>query len=170
MGAIIYVSIGSNIENRFDHLQQAVYKLREQVGEIVSISSIYITPPWGFEANLDFYNACLCVRTSLEPIKVIHKFQEIEFHLGRVKNGNENYESRTIDIDLLTYNNLSINREDLIIPHPRMKRRLFVLLPLREIAPNFKYPNTRKSIQMLIDDCEDSSKIEILPSKLSHSE
>lgn len=127
------LSIGSNMGDREDNLRRAVLRLSEN-GAIsdIRVSSIYETEPVGYENQSYFYNICVSFLTDLEPLSVLDYIQGIEQELLRVrtiKNG-----PRTIDLDILLYGEQSINEERLIVPHPRMYERAFVLVPLTEIG------------------------------------
>ncbi len=167
MGQLVYVSLGSNIEDRYEHLSKAVEAIANRTGKVLKISSIYVTPPWGFEANLDFFNICLLLETTCTPEALLVAFQDIERELGRIRTENQGYNSRPIDIDILTVAEIITNTPNLVIPHPKMSERRFVLEPLREIAPDFIHPISNKSIQQLINACSDNSDITILDQKIS---
>lgn len=127
------LSIGSNMGDREDNLRRAVLRLSEN-GAIsdIRVSSIYETEPVGYENQSYFYNICVSFLTDLEPLSVLDYIQGIEQELLRVrtiKNG-----PRTIDLDILLYGEQTINEERLIVPHPRMYERAFVLVPLTEIG------------------------------------
>lgn len=150
----VFLLIGGNIEPRKLLLEQAESAIKKQVGVIVGQSSIYESEPWGFHANTFFLNKVLRVATSFEPEAVLTIILEIEKQLGRQRNSS-GFESRTIDIDILYYDNEIVATEKLIIPHPRLQERKFALLPLVEIAANFTHPVLRKTnselLKMLID-------------------
>jgi 2-amino-4-hydroxy-6-hydroxymethyldihydropteridine diphosphokinase len=115
----------------------AVEEIGKRVGEITSLSAFHASEPWGFESENSFLNAVCCVSTELTPIEVLHITQEIERELGRSKKSvNGIYSDRMIDIDILLYDDLHIQTPELTIPHPLMRERDFVIIPLREIAPD----------------------------------
>jgi 2-amino-4-hydroxy-6-hydroxymethyldihydropteridine diphosphokinase len=115
----------------------AVEEIGKRVGEITSLSAFHDSEPWGFESENSFLNAVFCVSTELTPIEVLHITQEIERELGRSKKSvNGIYSDRMIDIDILLYDDLHIQTPELTIPHPLMRERDFVIIPLREIAPD----------------------------------
>lgn len=167
MGKIVYASLGSNLGDRFENLKTAISSIQKNIGKVSKISSIYITPPWGFESNNDFFNACIEFSTESEPEEILIKFEIIENQLGRKRKSSGGYTSRPIDIDILTYGREIILSEKLCIPHPRLDERNFVLLPLAEIAPTFVHPKSRKSIQQLIADCQDEAPYKIYEKKIS---
>lgn len=135
-----YLALGSNMGEAKQNLDDAVAALGLVPGiKVESVSSYYITKPWGVENQPDFVNACLCVKTSLSPQALLGVCLGIEAGMGRVrmiKNG-----PRIIDIDVLLYNDIYINTDELILPHPRMAEREFVLVPLFDIAKDGKVLN-----------------------------
>lgn len=130
----VYLSLGANIGNRKRTIREAIEKIEEMVGVVVRQSTLYETKPWGFESPNDFINACICVETGLLPHQLLLATQKIEKELGRIgKSVNQEYHDRVIDIDILLYDDLSIDEPDLKIPHPLMNERDFVMKPLQEI-------------------------------------
>lgn len=130
----VYLSLGANIGNRKRTIREAIEKIEEMVGVVVRQSTLYETKPWGFESPNDFINACICVETGLLPRQLLQTTQKIEKELGRIgKSVNQEYHDRVIDIDILLYDDLSIDEPDLKIPHPLMNERDFVMKPLQEI-------------------------------------
>jgi 2-amino-4-hydroxy-6-hydroxymethyldihydropteridine diphosphokinase len=130
----VYFSIGSNIGNRKRLVREAITLLNERVGEVERQSSLYETEPWGFYSPNKFINACVCCVTTLSPHQLLAITQHIERELGRTqKTQDGKYEDRVIDIDILLYDDLRVNDPHLVIPHPRMHERTFVMDPLREI-------------------------------------
>ena len=141
----VYLSLGANIGNRKRTLRQAIEQIEKQVGVVVRQSAFYETEPWGFESPNNFLNAAVCVQTDLQPIELLHVTQQIERNLGRTSDtkrnslsdsfqaDNPSYHDRVIDIDILLYDDISVNTPELTIPHPLMYEREFVMQPLREI-------------------------------------
>ncbi len=130
----VYFSIGSNIGNRKRLVRDAITLLNERVGEVERQSSLYETEPWGFCSPNKFINACVCCVTTLSPHQLLAITQHIERELGRTRKTQDGkYEDRVIDIDILLYDDLRVNDPHLVIPHPRMHERTFVMDPLREI-------------------------------------
>lgn len=131
--AIVYIALGSNVGNRQEHIRRAQEELTAGGVHIEKLSAVIETEPWGGPAQGDFLNAVLRAATILEPLELLKLAKSIEGKLGRVetvRNG-----PRTIDIDILLYDQISFHHPQLEIPHPRMLERDFVMLPLREIAP-----------------------------------
>lgn len=157
----IHIALGSNKGLKFENLQSAVDVIFERIGAIKKISKVYKTRALGFEGD-DFYNACIAVETELRSKKVLKELQCIESELGRVAKSTNGYESREIDLDILFFEDEIITEKTLIIPHPELHKRRFVLQPLIDIAADFEHPNFKKTISVLLDECADDSEIEPL--------
>ena len=153
--AKVYLGLGTNLGNKEQNLRDAVQKIEEQVGKIVSLSAFYVTAPWGFSSDNSFLNAAVCVETKLSPLEVLQETQMIEKELGRTqKSVNRMYSDRLIDIDLLLYEDLvlsviSASGVELTLPHPLMTERDFVMKPLAEIAPGLVHPVLGKTMKEL---------------------
>lgn len=154
----VFLGIGTNLGNRSANLKEALTKIDEIIGRVSVASSVYETEPWGFMAEEQFYNMVTEVETQLSPSGVLGSILMIETLLGRVRTG-KLYTSRNIDIDILFYNDLVMNEEALKIPHPYLHERKFVLVPLYEIAPEFKHPVMNKTIAELLGLCNDKCNI-----------
>lgn len=130
----IYLSLGTNLGSREDNLERALHLLQEQVGALLRRSSVHETTPWGFESSHMFLNLCVCMATSLSPLQLLATTKQIERQLGRTqKSAHGHYADRLIDIDILLYDDAHINEPGLVIPHPHMYEREFVMMPLNEI-------------------------------------
>nr|WP_225942146.1 2-amino-4-hydroxy-6-hydroxymethyldihydropteridine diphosphokinase [Sporosarcina limicola] len=138
-----YISIGSNIGDRLHQLTEAVQALHSQ-GDITvtSVSSVYETAPVGYVDQADFLNIVLCMETDLSADVLLEICGKIEVQSGRERA--IRWGPRTVDLDILLYNNDNIESENLIVPHPRMHERAFVLIPLLEIAPTIAHPETNR--------------------------
>lgn len=150
-----YLGLGSNLGDRLALLAEAVDHLCRHENIAIdldsSLSSIYKTSPVGVtEIQQDYYNAAVRIETSLKPVDLLHACIQIENQMGRVRN--ERNGSRVIDIDLLMVEDVVMETDLLTLPHPRMHERLFVLIPLREIATDAIHPTTGKSIRTLHDE------------------
>lgn len=133
----VYLGLGSNIGNRKRNMREAVEYMESMVGTVTRQSALYETEPWGFESPNLFINMCVCVETPLAPRQLLEATQEIEKRMGRVgKSVNHEYQDRIIDIDILLYDDMTVDEPDLKIPHPLMKEREFVMTPLNEILKN----------------------------------
>lgn len=151
--AKVYIGLGTNLGDKEQNLRNAVQKIEEQIGKVVSLSAFYMTAPWGFTSENSFLNAAACVETSLSPLDVLQETQKIERELGRTKKSVGGvYSDRLIDIDLLLYEDLilslvSPSGAELNLPHPLMTERDFVMLPLAEIAPELRHPVLGKTMK-----------------------
>ena len=133
----VYLGLGTNLGDKEANLKAAVEEIGKRVGEVTSLSAFHVSEPWGFTSEHTFLNAVCCVLTDFRPMEVLRLTQDIERSLGRLKKSvNGHYSDRLIDIDLLLYDDLRIATPELTIPHPLMGQRDFVMIPLREIAPD----------------------------------
>jgi 2-amino-4-hydroxy-6-hydroxymethyldihydropteridine diphosphokinase len=146
----VYLALGSNLDNRLANLKRAVTALSPQM-DVKAKSHIYETPPWGYEDQPKFLNQVIQVKTYLEPEPLLKHIKRLEVMLGRkasFQNG-----PRLIDMDILFYDDLILNTPSLVIPHPRLHERGFVLLPLMDIAPDLVHPVLQKSVRELLASC-----------------
>jgi 2-amino-4-hydroxy-6-hydroxymethyldihydropteridine diphosphokinase len=146
--ATITIALGSNIGDRKKHLSSAKSFLAEYSEDKLLTSSIYITEPVG-PSERDFYNAVVQLKSSKQPNEALSAFKKYEQEHGRAPSA-PRWSKRTIDLDIITWGDLVIQSDNLIIPHPEYHRRLFVLHPLKEIQPQFRDPKTGKKISDLI--------------------
>ena len=153
-----YLLLGSNIGNREYYFYEAEKHITHAIGRIVKESALYETEPWGLKSNDLFLNKALIVQTTFHPGKILEKILNIELKLGRQRTEIK-YSSRTIDIDILFTDELIINTETLIIPHPQIANRRFVLIPLVEICPEFIHPVFNKTITQLLLECKDELEV-----------
>lgn len=128
------MSLGANLGDRESNIKLAIQQISELIGPVVRQSALLETAPWGFSSANTFINAAVCSQTSLSPREVLKATQDIERALGRTQKSTDGqYHDRPIDIDILLYDDLHVNEPDLVIPHPHMNERQFVLQPLSEI-------------------------------------
>lgn len=160
------LSIGSNSGNRLEHIVSCIAHIHSNVATVVRVSALYETPAWGFEGD-DFYNCAILVHTCKTARQLLNDLLAAELQLGRVRNDEEGYAARTIDIDIVSFNNDVIEEEGLHIPHPRMQGRKFVLYPMRDVKPEWEHPILRANIKQLIAATADDSPIKEV-SKLAH--
>lgn len=153
--AIVYLGLGTNIGNRRGNLVKAAALLAERVGDILALSGFMETEPWGFESENLFLNAALKMETTLAPEELLSATQAIEREMGREKKSDGAYHDRVIDIDILLYDNRVIEQPGLIVPHPLMRERLFVMAPLAEIAPFERHPLLGQTFMELADSLRD---------------
>ena len=154
----IFLLLGSNLGDRMKQLEEATAIISKTIGSVVLQSSTYETEPWGFSAEDKFLNKAIRAMTFLLPEEIMEKINEIEKMFGRERQ-NEGYSSRTLDIDILFYDDLILDQEGLKIPHPRLQDRRFVLIPLNEIAPRLVHPSLKKTIEELLFECKDEKEV-----------
>ncbi len=131
---MVYLGLGTNLGDKQKNLNDAIRMLENQVGEVEKVSSVIETEPEGFKSDNMFLNAVVKVRTALSPFEILDITQDVEKSLGRKeKSSNGIYHDRVIDIDILLYDDINISTPRLVIPHPRMTQREFVMTPLAEI-------------------------------------
>lgn len=131
---IVYFSLGSNLGDKEGNIREAINRIGELIGEVDRQSTLLITEPWGFESDNSFVNAAVRCITTLSPFEILHLTQDIERAMGRtVKSSDGQYHDRIIDIDILMYDDIHITTPELTLPHPLMKERDFVMIPLSEI-------------------------------------
>lgn len=156
--ANVYIGLGTNLGDKEQNLRDAVHRIEEQIGKVLSLSAFYVTAPWGFASENSFLNAAACVETQLSPLEVLQETQTIERELGRTKKSvNGAYSDRLIDIDLLLYDDLvlsatSADGAELNLPHPLMAKRDFVMRPLAEIAPALRHPVLKRTMKEILDE------------------
>ncbi|MBE15366.1 MAG: 2-amino-4-hydroxy-6-hydroxymethyldihydropteridine diphosphokinase [Cytophagaceae bacterium] len=163
----IYLSLGSNQGNTYDHLNNAIQLLYERVGRIHKISAVYQSPAMGFEGP-DFHNCVVKADTNLPPNELLETCKSIESFMGRPVSSGTGYTSRNIDIDILLYDDITIDTSALVIPHPQMHNRKFVLQPLCDIASDLWHPAFAKAVSDLLKACPDQSVLHKQPKWLKN--
>lgn len=158
--ALAYLGIGTNVGHRELNIENCILLIRDKIGDVKSVSSIYETEPWGVEGQDNYYNIVLKVETSLYPLSLLQSVQQIENDIGRIRI--EKWGSRIIDVDILFYDDYVFFMDNLIIPHPYIAKRNFVLEPLSEISPDLIHPKLRFSVETVKDFCEDKNWIKRL--------
>ena len=162
MMGLSLILLGSNLGDREMLIKSAIDTIGKNCGNVLSCSRIYETEPWGFDAENNFLNQIISIQTDLRPHDLLKELLSIEAILGRKRNEYATtYESRPMDLDILYYDDLIINDNDLILPHPRLHRRRFTLLPLCDIAPDLKHPLFNKSNKTLLEECDDDSNVKV---------
>ncbi|WP_456400485.1 2-amino-4-hydroxy-6-hydroxymethyldihydropteridine diphosphokinase [Mesoaciditoga sp.] len=152
---LAYIAFGSNMGKRKETIIQAMKKMREKEMSFLKISTFYETKPYGVTEQNDFMNCVAEVETTLTPVLLLDELLEIEKSLGRVRE--KRWGPRTIDLDIIFYDNKIVNFADLVIPHPDMQNRLFVLEPLNEIAPNYVHPFFHKKVSEMLRELKEVS-------------
>lgn len=163
---ITFLSLGSNLGNTYEYLNQAVLSLFKTVGSVIKISPVYASPALGFDGP-DFHNCVVKLETVLTDAELLSKVQGIEKELGRVRSG-QGYASRTIDIDILLYNDEIIKTKTLQVPHGLLLERKFVLQPLADIASGLPIPTTNETAQTALEKCSDTSVLAKQPKWLKN--
>lgn len=163
----VWFSLGSNLGDRLSHLQAAVDALHDEKSiQVIRISPIYKTEAWGNTNQPDFFNCVIEARTNLAPEQVLTIILETERKLGRIRN--ERWGPRTIDIDILLMGQLTHTSDQLILPHPELHRRLFVLIPLADLSPDLLHPIEQKTIRDLVEQCTDRGEVHTIISDRLH--
>ncbi|MFW0738569.1 2-amino-4-hydroxy-6-hydroxymethyldihydropteridine diphosphokinase [Flavobacterium sp. T12S277] len=152
----IVLSIGSNQGDRLANIETCISLIHKEVGTVIRVSKLYETPAWGFESDA-FYNCALVLHTYLSAQKVLSQVLKVEKQLGRIRLEQQGYQSRIIDIDLITFDDETIESKKLQIPHPLMQNRNFVLLPMQDLNLDWKHPVFQKSVSELIAISPDDS-------------
>jgi 2-amino-4-hydroxy-6-hydroxymethyldihydropteridine diphosphokinase len=153
-----YLSLGSNLGGRLGFLKRGISLISELPGvKMQEVSGVYETEPVGYIEQPEFLNLVVCILTSAEPHDLLRMLKEVEIKVGRVHR--DKWHEREIDIDIIFYGDKVLNSKDLIIPHPRMHLRKFVLQPLNEIASNCVHPVKQKEVVQLLTDCLDNSRV-----------
>jgi len=151
---ISYLMLGSNVGDRKDYLRRCIDWLH-RAGTVTGLSAVYESEPWGFDDSTWFLNQAVALATHLTPGALLENIQKIEQTLGRTRTHTGGYQSRTMDIDILLYGNLVMNLPELVIPHPRMTERMFVLQPMAELAPDMEHPVLHRTMTYLREQCKD---------------
>ena len=160
---IVHLSLGSDLGDKLSFLKKAITEIKDQIGDVVKISSVYKSEAWGFQSQTTFYNIAIELETKLDPLELLVATQQIENEIGRgMKSHEGQYESRIIDIDIIFYNDLVISSKKLTIPHPHFHLRNFVLFPLSEIAANTIDPKTSLNVRQLLHNSQDKSKVNVI--------
>lgn len=154
-----YLSLGSNLGNREIYLKDALAQISEEA-ELLKCSSIWETPAWGYHDERRYLNMACAFKTKMKPEEFFIFLESVEWHLGRDKKtvAPHGYSARVIDIDILFFGDVILHTSALIIPHPRLHLRNFVLAPLCEIAPDFVHPEIEETIKTLYDRSPDPAR------------
>ena len=152
-----YLLIGGNLGNRKENLSKATGLIRKQCGVAINSSSLYETAAWGMAEQPSFLNQVLEISTSLDAKQLMRRILKIENMMGRVRK--EKFGPRTIDIDILFYENEILDLLFLKIPHPELQNRRFVLVPLAEINSELQHPVLKKTIAELLEECPDNLEV-----------
>ncbi|MFO7615115.1 MAG: 2-amino-4-hydroxy-6-hydroxymethyldihydropteridine diphosphokinase [Bacteroidales bacterium] len=162
---VVYLLLGSNMNDRTGMLRLAREAIQSRIGKITRESSVYETEPWGFHCEDLFLNQAVRLQTNLLPAEVMDEILTIEKDLGRRRSRINGFSARSIDIDILFYNDAVIQEESLTIPHPRIPERMFTLLPLSEIDRSMIHPVSQKTIGQLVTECPDPHRVSFYQEK-----
>ena len=154
-----YLLIGTNEGNRLQHLNKAKELIKQKVGKIISSSLIYETAAWGRHDQPDFLNQVVLADTPLTVQVCMQEILLIENAMGRIRT--KKNDPRIIDIDILFFNKETINEAGLIVPHPEIQNRKFVLIPMNELSPDFMHPGLHQSISWLLSTCKDDLPVRV---------
>jgi deoxyguanosine kinase len=157
----VVLSLGSNIGNRKENIEDCIQLIQQEIGLILCISKLYQSPSWGFDSDY-FYNCNVLVSTLFSAEKILKKITAIEKKLGRYKTQTQQYEARIIDIDIIAIEEQIIETESVTVPHKEMQNRLFVLLPMLDLKLEWKHPLFQKTILELIKNCKDDSECKVV--------
>ena len=152
-----FLSLGTNMGDKNNNLRKAIDMLAKQAGTVDKMSSVYKTAPWGVTDQPEFYNMVVSIWSEMTPQQLLQTVLEIENKLGRIRK--RKMGERIIDIDILLFENIIIDDQDLRVPHPYMHQRNFVLVPFNEIAPQIVHPVLKKSIHELLITSTDELQI-----------
>jgi 2-amino-4-hydroxy-6-hydroxymethyldihydropteridine diphosphokinase len=158
---LVVLSLGTNQGNRLLNIENCIQLIHQEVGTVIKISKLYETPSWGFDSDA-FYNCALVLHTYMSANRILSKILKIEKQLGRVRVDAAEYQSRIIDIDLISFNEEIIDSEKLQVPHPLMQNRNFVLLPMLDLNLDWKHPVLNKKIAELLEISSDQSACSIV--------
>jgi 2-amino-4-hydroxy-6-hydroxymethyldihydropteridine diphosphokinase len=157
----VILSLGSNQGNRLENIERCLQLIHQEVGTVIKVSRLYETPAWGFESDA-FYNCALVIHTTSSANKILSQVLKVEKKLGRVRSNNLGYQSRIIDIDLISFDEEIIDSEKLQIPHTLMQNRKFVLLPIQDLNLDWKHPVLKKTISELLESSPDDSVCKVV--------
>ena len=155
----VFLSLGSNLGERKKFLIEAIGELQNHIGKLIVDSELYETEPWGFETSEKFLNMVVVFETELSPFDVLQICLEVESGLGRKRKLTGGYTSRTIDIDVLFYADLVLETSKLVLPHPHIQNRKFILAPLYDVAPDLQHPLLGQTVEQLLKTCPDHGEV-----------
>ena len=157
----VILSLGSNQGNRLENIENCLQLIHQEVGTVIKVSRLYETPAWGFESDA-FYNCTVVIHSTNSAQKILNQVLKVEKKLGRIRDNKVGYQSRIIDIDLISFDEEIIDSEKLQIPHPLMHNRKFVLLPIQDLNLDWKHPILKKTISELLESSLDQSVCKVI--------
>lgn len=155
--AVTYLIAGSNLGDRLDYIQRSILRMKEW-GTLLENSCLYESEPWGFHHEQWFLNQVFALETALSPEDLLLNIHSCENQMGRNRSG-AGYLPRTIDIDILFYGKVILQSDTLILPHPQIAHRKFVLIPMAEIAPGYVHPVLGKTMWEMLTECKDTCQV-----------
>lgn len=155
----IYIQLGSNMGDRNSYIKESLLQIENLLGTIICESKTYESRPWGVTEQREFLNKVICVNSEFSANEALKNLQKIEKKLGRKRK--EKWGERTIDLDILFYNQETINTKELTVPHPHIQDRKFVLIPFAEMNGKFIHPTLKKDIFALLNKCKDTEKVSV---------
>ncbi len=161
----VFLALGSNMGDRLGNIKKAEAMIDRRIGRVARRSSYYETSAWGVTNQADFINSVIMINTMLSPREILEENQKIERELGREITG-ERWGPRVVDVDILFYGKRVIRDKGLEIPHPQIPNRMFVLVPMMEIAEDFEHPILKKDMITLYSECTDSSDVILLDTEV----
>jgi 2-amino-4-hydroxy-6-hydroxymethyldihydropteridine diphosphokinase len=167
MGSQVFIGLGSNLGDRLANLRAAIKSIQPEV-QPIACSPVYETPPWGYEPQPDFLNQVVQAETDLGPAALLAHLKATEAALGRKETFR--YGPRTIDLDILFYEDLILDSPPLVIPHPALQERAFVLLPLADLAPDLQHPLTHRTVRQMLSSLETAGIFQVTPAGCGESE
>lgn len=162
-----FLLLGSNLGPKTENLRFAIREIKIRAGTISKQSALYASEAWGFDSKEEFLNVVIEIHTRLSPHALLKTLQDIEKQAGRKREQNSGYTSRTLDIDILFFDEVIMDTTELVIPHPRLHQRRFTLEPLYEIAPGFIHPGLKTPISTLLKNCKDQLAVKKMNTQLS---
>lgn len=157
----IILSIGTNQGEKLQNLEQAIDLIHSEIATVVKVSRLYESPSWGFESAI-FYNCAVLVQTCKSAPEILEAILQAEIRLGRIRNRNESYQARIIDIDIISFNEEVIETNALKVPHPEMQNRNFVLVPMSDLKTDFVHPILQKNVSELSKESPDTSECKVI--------
>lgn len=155
----MYIQLGSNVGERHSYIKESLLQIEKILGTIICESKTYESSPWGVTEQRNFLNKVISVKSDFSAKDALKTLQNIENNLGRKRT--EKWGERTIDLDILFYNNQTINTKELTIPHPHIQDRKFVLIPFAEMNGKFIHPTLKKDIFALLNECTDTEEVSV---------
>ncbi|WPR72772.1 2-amino-4-hydroxy-6-hydroxymethyldihydropteridine diphosphokinase [Flavobacterium sp. NG2] len=163
----VILSLGTNQGDKLENILHCIQLITERIGVVIQVSKLYQTPSWGFESD-PFYNCALSVLTTHEPTHVLELALMIEQEMGRIRKEQLGYQARSIDIDLIFFEDKILDTDTLQIPHPLLQERKFVLMPLLDLDIPWRHPILNQTMADLLENCSDDSNCVVVQDIVIH--